>query len=145
MVISMKSRLGFVSNSSSSSFIIENKTKARLKLKDFILENQQLIGCFKQYHALEIPGEFFQGHSGKTFKIKSTEDAINIMVEESKEMEKNKQISHDGQRNRGLEPGENYIIFGDEQGTLIGEIYDYALRDGGESKRFKWWQKESLR
>lgn len=141
----MKLRLGFVSNSSSSSFIIENKTKSRLKLGDFIRENSQLIDEFKEYETFNIPGEFFQGHSGKTFNIKTIEDAINIMVVESKEMESNKQISHNGQRNRGLEPGENFIIFGDEQGTLLGEIYDYTLRDGGESRRFKWRFDEALR
>ena len=29
-------------------------------------------------------------------------------------------------------------IFGDEDGTVIGRIFDYILRDGGESKNFKW-------
>jgi hypothetical protein len=29
-------------------------------------------------------------------------------------------------------------IFGDEDGTLIGRIFDYILRDGGESENFKW-------
>ena len=29
-------------------------------------------------------------------------------------------------------------IFGDEDGTLIGQVFDYILRDGGKSKSFKW-------
>jgi len=36
-------------------------------------------------------------------------------------------------------PGERkYCTFGDEDGTLIGEVFDYILRDGGRSKSFVW-------
>lgn len=37
-----------------------------------------------------------------------------------------------------LKPGDNEVIFGDEDGTVLGRIYDYILRDGGKSERFKW-------
>jgi hypothetical protein len=30
------------------------------------------------------------------------------------------------------------ISFGDEDGDLLGKVYDYILREGGESKSFKW-------
>ena len=40
---------------------------------------------------------------------------------------------------------EKECIFGDEQETVIGKIFDYILRDGGESKSFKWRFKEYLR
>ena len=33
---------------------------------------------------------------------------------------------------------EREYIFGDEDGSLIGEVFDYILRDGGESESFKW-------
>jgi hypothetical protein len=29
-------------------------------------------------------------------------------------------------------------VFGDEDGTLIGRVFDYILRDGGDSENFKW-------
>lgn len=29
-------------------------------------------------------------------------------------------------------------VFGDEDGTLIGRVFDYILRDGGESESFEW-------
>ena len=36
-------------------------------------------------------------------------------------------------------------VFGDEQGTLIGQVFDYILRDGGRSKNFAWEFHEFLR
>lgn len=33
---------------------------------------------------------------------------------------------------------EGEYVFGDESGTLVGKIFDYILRDGGESENFKW-------
>ncbi len=44
----MKHREGFVSNSSSTSFIIENKTKQRLHLCEFIKENSHLINAYSR-------------------------------------------------------------------------------------------------
>jgi hypothetical protein len=38
-----------------------------------------------------------------------------------------------------------YTVFGDEEGTLIGEVFDYILRDGGSSKSFIWRFSEYLR
>lgn len=42
-------------------------------------------------------------------------------------------------------PGANSFVFGDEQGTLVGKIFDYALRDGGPSESFDWRVEEYLR
>jgi len=45
-----------------------------------------------------------------------------------------------------FKPGcETYSVFGDEQGTLIGEVFDYILRSGGSSKNFTWRLEEYLR
>ena len=30
------------------------------------------------------------------------------------------------------------IAFGDEDGDILGQVYDYMLRAGGKSKSFKW-------
>lgn len=109
----MKTRTGFVSNSSSTSFIITNKTNQPINLVEFVIENKHLIDEFNK--------SFNEHHSFK----KVTDSAR--------------------RRHLVLPPGENECIFGDEEGDLIGEIYDYILRDGGESKRFAWRFNEFLR
>ena len=109
----MKTRTGFVSNSSSTSLIITNKTNQPINLVEFVIENKHLIDEFNK--------SFTEHHSFK----KVTDSAR--------------------RRHLVLPPGENECIFGDEEGDLIGEIYDYILRDGGESKRFAWRFNESLR
>lgn len=132
----MKSRSGFVSNSSSTSFVIENKTKERLHLCEFVRENPQLIGQFERELFPIIGTEYVQSHSIRV-KVKTLEEALDIMCQEAKEKEKKSHIVNPD-RTKALAPGENKVQFGDEEGTLLGEIYDYILRDGGESKRFKW-------
>ncbi len=47
--------------------------------------------------------------------------------------------------NEVFSPGENYCIFGDESRTIVGRVFDYILRDGGESASFEWEYKEALR
>ena len=37
------------------------------------------------------------------------------------------------------------LAFGDEDGDVIGNVFDYMLRDGGKSKNFKWKISEMLR
>ena len=44
----MKTRQGFISNSSSSSFIIRNNSDKELTIVDFVKENPQLIEQFKK-------------------------------------------------------------------------------------------------
>ena len=132
----MKIRSGFVSNSSSTSFIIENKTKERLHLCEFVRENPQLITKWETEFDNPIIGkEFRQDHSGKVIKAITLDQLLDIMCQEAKEKERSEVRIR---KNRALAPGENKIQFGDEEGTILGEIYDYILRDGGESKRFKW-------
>jgi len=46
----MKIRNGFVSNSSSSSFIITNKSNSILSLVDFVKENPQLVQEWNDYY-----------------------------------------------------------------------------------------------
>jgi hypothetical protein len=135
----IKTRKGFVSNSSSTSFIIENKTKERLHLCEFIKENSHLIKKFEsEFNVSVLDGEFQQSHTGEIIKLKSLDDAINLMCQEAKELEESRGMYWSPKRTKALAPGENSVQFGDEQGTLLGEIYDYILREGGESKRFKW-------
>jgi len=107
----MKVRNGFVSNSSSSSFIITNKSNNDLTLVDFVKENPQLVeqwranygsGCYNQ----ETQEELIESAERNNFTFDANTS------------------------------GE--YLFGDEEGTKIGKVFDYILRDGGESENFKW-------
>jgi hypothetical protein len=126
----MKKRTGFVSNSSSTSFTIENTTDSNLHLRDFVRENPQIVEEFYEMY------EF-----GKPTNI---DDVINQMVKDADAIEL-KIVREDKKGNKkkqriipSLKPGKNFVIFGDQDGNTIGLIYDYALRSGGKSKRFKW-------
>lgn len=102
----MKKRNGFVSNSSSSSFLITNKTDRTLTLVDFVKENPQLVEEWNDYYDYE-----------------NTQEELLESAENN---------------NLDIDPGEFEYIFGDEDGTLVGKIFDYILRDGGESENFSW-------
>jgi len=108
----MKVRDGFVSNSSSTSFVIINKTDKELTLRDFIRDNAHLVDQYNfEYHHCGHYSVSELVHSAKTGDII-------------------------------LYPGETEMEFGDHDGefafTPLGNVYDYILRDGGESERWKW-------
>jgi hypothetical protein len=114
----MKTRNGFVSNSSSTSFIITNKSNKKLSLVDFVKENSAIIEKFIKKYDWHKSDKYNQYN----------------LVESAKD------------NNIIFEPKESkYCVFGDEQDTLIGEVFDYMLRDGGKSKNFTWKQEGSLR
>ena len=115
----MKIRNGFVSNSSSTAFIITNDSREVKTLVDFVTENPQLIEKFKEQYGWDKDDDrFSQGN-------------LIVSAEEN---------------NIEFPPGENkYCVFGDEQDTLIGQVFDYILRDGGNSESFGWRFCEYLR
>jgi len=101
----MKTRNSFVSNSSSCSFCITNNTDSSLTIKDFILENLQLIEDYNAWY-------------GGAYTL------VDCLADSTCE--------------DVLKVGNNYCEFGDEYDTPINNIFDYILRNGGQSERFEW-------
>jgi hypothetical protein len=121
----MKIRIGYVSNSSSCSFIIENKSNKELTIVDFVKENPQLITDFLgQYSSYKNDHDFSQENL-----ILSAEGRL----KESKE------------GYMFLKKSQKILEFGDGDGDLIGSVFDYILRDGGESENFTWNLREIQR
>jgi len=115
----MKIKADFVTNSSSTAFIITNITNDTKDLVTFVKENPQLIKEFKrEFHWYKIDPQYTQEK----------------LIESAK------------QNNMKFKPkNKKYCVFGDEQGTLVGKVFDYMLRNGGTSKSFTWRFNEYLR
>lgn len=118
----MKIRNGFVSNSSSTAFMITNLSKSRKTLADFVEENPQLIGQYREQYCRHLTKE---GRKRYTYSKLLASARAEKMVFEA------------GER--------KYCVFGDEQGTLVGQVFDYILREGGQSESFVWKFEEWLR
>jgi len=114
----MKVRKGYVSNSSSMSFLINNLTDEPLTIVDFVKENPQLVEQYQDEYEWERDDK----RVSQKNLVRSAEEEKMILL-----------------------PGSNVCIFGDEDGTLIGRVFDYILRDGGSSERFSWELHEALR
>lgn len=112
----MKFRKGFVSNSSSCSFIIKNKTEDTLTVKDFAEEVHYMYDAYIE--------RFYWHEETKEDYYKSLEN------EEAEQL---------------IFPGDNCIIFGDSHGPFFSAIFDYMLREGGDSERFEWSLDQMLR
>lgn len=116
----MKIRVGFVTNSSSSSFIITNKTDKDLTLVDFVTENPQILEEWKREYG--------------RYGLIDAECTPEKMLECAK------------LRGNKFPAGSSKVyIFGDEDGDLLGEVFDYMLRSGGESESFSWFFHEFYR
>jgi hypothetical protein len=114
----MKIRNGFVSNSSTSSFLIYNKTDKTLSLADFVMENgQKLLDDYIHKYCCSSVKDYY------TFE-KMLEAVVNydyVFTPHSS----------------------TPVCFGDEHGNVLGAVFDYMLRDGKcESANFKWFMIE---
>jgi hypothetical protein len=111
----MKIRNGFVSNSSSCSFIIRNFSKDKKTIHDFAEETKYLVNGFnREYSWHNIDKEDY-------IKAASNYDEIWLPGEKRK------------------------VIFGDEHGNTMGLVCDYMLRDSDSTESFEWFLHEMLR
>ncbi len=115
----MKLRTDLVTNSSSTSYTITNKTDKDKTLVDFVEENPELIEAFVERYSWHKDEPRFTQEQ----LIKSAES---------------NNIKFPKYSSRTCE-------FGDENGTTIGHVFDYILRSGGESESFIWEFKSSNR
>ncbi len=124
----MKIRQGFVSNSSSTAYIITNKSNKTKKIVDFVKENPQFVQEWnEQYGGMNDPNALhFVCGSLLGYGDTYTQAAL----EQSAIKDRGDEIfvSHQSKE----------IFFGDEEENIIGRVFDYILRKGGESKSFRW-------
>lgn len=109
----MKIRNGFVSNSSSTSYTIFNKSSEVKTIMDFVKENEHLITEFNEYYGCKY--------------------TLEEVLKSAEERRKNCGDQYDFQPKQ-----EAFRTFGDEDCDAIGDVYDYMLREGGESENFIW-------
>jgi hypothetical protein len=111
----MKIRGDFVTNSSSTSYVID--VKAKLTAEEFVND------LFND-----------EGFKGELDGYEWWEDTRESVLESLKQ-----------EGTFPLEVGEHTIVWGDEDGTSCGRVFDYCLRSGFSFDIFEVRYKESLR
>jgi hypothetical protein len=136
----MKVRIDFITNSSSTAYIIKNISDETKTIVDFVKENLDVLRHFNvEYEYSFCPEDL----------IKSAESLLtgaNISLgydpNDSESFVRTDSQEEYEERYKNLytwKPKERKVIgFGDEQRTTIGLVFDYGLRDGGKSESFEY-------
>ena len=108
----MRMRAGFVTNSSSTAYYVTNISKEVKTIVDFAKENIHLLKEFnEEYDCVYTEEEFME--------------SAHVLEDNTVDMFK------------PLKPGEKRLMcFGDEDGTVIGHVFDYELRYGSKTNSF---------
>lgn len=117
-----------MSNSSSTVYVITNKSDKAKELIDFVKENPQLVKEWNDEYGNNYSDDDFDFVCGSLMGYGTyyTQGAL-------------ERSAINDAYDRSFEPNEEKMIsFGDEDGTVIGQIFDYILRGGGESESFRW-------
>ena len=123
----MEYRSGKIANSSSTSFIVTNFTNKNLTLLDFAKEVLFLVNNYNK---------IYRRYCNKVTEKQFLDSAKARCQDDSKVYRNDDDIYY--QCKPILQPGENLMTFGDEDGDILGQVFDYMLRDGGSTKRFTW-------
>ena len=115
----MKFKSDYTTNSSSTCFTITNKSSKDKTLVDFVNENPRLVEDFKSQYNWYKDDERF------------TQEQMLICANNRQQIFPAKSSLNVG--------------YGDDDGDTLGHVFDYILRDGGQSKSFKWKFKEYWR
>lgn len=113
----MKIRNGFVSNSSSSSFIITNKSNKNFSWVEFILENEQLVRKLIDDDA--------------NFYVEKRHINIECFFLE---------LLETASKMKSLKPGKNELTLSDDGGDIFGDIFTNYFNYGSSksSKTISW-------
>jgi hypothetical protein len=134
--------MGFVSNSSSSSFYITNKSDKTLTLVDFVKENPQLI---KQYL-----DRYWDNHGEGEYPDPYAEDDDEYTIYEAKQLLSNGYPTKHFTQKRMIEEAADKFYFewnpremssctfADDDGSTLGQVLRIILEKDGESKNFRW-------
>ena len=131
----MKRRNGFVTNSSSTLYIIENISDSPKTLVDFVEETKYLIDEYNKSFGPD-PDDIDTVNPPEEPEPESKND---ITIENVRRVAKDIPMKFEPHKQELVSMGDHDGPWGN---TPLGQLYDYELRDGGKTKSFRWRFKE---